>query len=146
MQAEAARTSVGTAGPAEADSPEAAPTREARPRAHVNDPAAGRAGVQPGETQAAPKESVDEKQVALMMLELKAEEPAPLEGAWIVTVTAGVVVGLVGIVIGIWGATAIARLGQDGVLGGMVLVGFGLAFAGIGGWLVFRSLRQRGVL
>jgi len=145
QQAEAAGAIEETAERAEAG-PTEGPAREVRPRAHVNDPTTARAGAQQGETPAPAKEPVDEKQVALMMLELKAGEPAALEGAWKAAIAAGIVVVLVGIVIGIWGATAIVRLGQAGVLGGMVLVGFGLSFAGIGGWLVFRSLRQRGVL
>ena len=53
---------------------------------------------------------------------------------------------LVGAVVMIWGAAAIAKLGSAGALGGMVLIVFGVAFAGIGGWLVFKVLRQRGVL
>jgi hypothetical protein len=110
----------------------------------VNDPDA--AGPLPAGTPEAAKRPVDEKQVEVMMLELKAEEPAALEGAWKVATAAGVVVALVGAVLGIWGAAAVARLGPAGVLGGMVLVLFGLAFVGIGGWLVFRALRQRGVL
>ena len=127
-------------------SPPAQPASEERPRAHVNDPAADGARA----TQAVPpklaKQPVDDKQVELMMLELKAEEPPALEGAWKVATASGAVVALVGIVIGIWGAAAIARLGQAGLLGGIVLVTFGLAFVGIGGWRVYGALRQRGVL
>jgi hypothetical protein len=130
------RADAGSAGSA-AEAP-----RGQRPRAHVNSPAG-----EPAEPAPAPaKEPVDEKEVALMMLELKAQEPAALEGAWKVALASGAVVGLVGLVIGIWGAVGIARLGSAGTVVGMVLIGFGLAFAGIGGWLVFSALRQRGVL
>ena len=147
-QAEVANAAV--SDEAAAEKPEAIPpvgrAIEERPRAHVNDPATARARAEQAEAPRPTRQPVDEKQVELMMLELKAEEPAALEGAWKVAITAGVVVALVGIVIGIWGAAAIARRGQAGLLGGMVLVTFGLAFVGIGAWLVYGALRQRGVL
>ena len=97
---------------------------------------------------AASKGEVDENQVALMLLGLRAEEPAVLEGAWIVTVIASGVVMLVGLTIAIWGGAVLARPGLPtaGVLGGVVLLGFGLAFLGIGVWAAFRALRQQGVL
>ena len=145
--AEAAGISVGVgAGEKAQPSPPAQPASEERPRAHVNDPAADGARAKQAVAPKPAKQPVDDKQVELMMLELKAEEPPALEGAWKVAATAGAVVALVGIVIGIWGAAAIARLGQAGLLGGIVLVTFGLAFVGIGGWLVYGALRQRGVL
>ena len=94
------------------------------------------------------KAEVDEKQVALMMLGLRAEEPVVLEGAWLVNLVAGVVVGLVGFASLIWGIAALARKGMPaaGTLGGFVLLAFGVGFLGVGGWLVFKALRQRGVL
>jgi hypothetical protein len=135
---------VDAAQAAELELPEGT-TRESRPVGHQASVAGG-PSVAPSTAPAPAKEPVDEKHVTLMMLELRAQEPPPLEGAWKATVGAGVVVTLVGIVIGIWGAVAFFRLGSAAGVGGAVLVGFGFAFAGIGGWLVFRALRQRGVL
>jgi hypothetical protein len=96
----------------------------------------------------APKAEIDEKQVAMMMLGLRAEEPPALEGAWVVNLVAGGVVALIGFASAIWGVTALARKGLPaaGTLGGVILLGFGLGFLGVGGWLVFKALRQRGVL
>lgn len=90
---------------------------------------------------------VDEKQVAIMMLGLRAEEPAALESAWVINLAAGSVVVLVGFAVGVWGGAALARPGLPpaGTLGGVVLLGFGLGFMGIGAWLIFKALRQRGV-
>jgi hypothetical protein len=94
----------------------------------------------------ATKTQVDEKQVAMMMLELRTEEPPTLTNTWAVILGAGVVLGLVGLVVAIWGVVALVRLGRMGALGGSVLMVFGLTFAGIGGGLIFKALRQRGVL
>jgi hypothetical protein len=97
-------------------------------------------------TESSPKARIDEKQVAMMMLELRTEEPPTMTGVWMVILGAGVVVGLVGLVVAIWGVVALVRLGKTGALGGSVLLVFGLTFAGISGGLIFKALRQRGVL
>lgn len=127
-------------------SPPGARASAERPRAHVNDPTAAGARAQPAGDLKLAGTPVDEKQVELMMLELKAEEPTALKGAWMVAVGAGIFMALVGIVIGILGAAAMARVGRAGWFGEMVVVTFGLAFVGIGAWLVYGALRQRGVL
>jgi len=96
----------------------------------------------------AQKAEVDEKQVAVLMLGLRAEEPAALEGVWVVSMAAGGVVALIGFAALIWGGAALARPGLPaaGTLGGVVLLGLGLGFLGVGAWLIFRALQQRGVL
>lgn len=95
----------------------------------------------------APKGELDQKQVELMLFELRAEEPDPLARTWVANIVAGAVLVLIGLSVGAWGAAALAKhLGATGTLGGMVMVVFGLAFVGIGGWLVLKGLRQRGVL
>lgn len=104
-----------------------------------------------GQSPTAPSEAkraVDEKEVALLMIGLRAEESPVLEGAWVVNVVAGAVVALVGLASSIWGVAAMARKGMPvaGTFGGLVLLTFGLGFLGLGGWLVFKALRQRGVL
>jgi hypothetical protein len=101
-----------------------------------------------GASEAAPKAEIDERQVALMMLDLRAEEPPALEGAWVVNMAAGLIVALVGFASSIWGGVALARRGLPvaGTLGGFILLAFGLGFLGLGSWLIFKALRQRGVL
>ncbi|MDR3687574.1 MAG: hypothetical protein P4L93_11520 [Coriobacteriia bacterium] len=91
---------------------------------------------------------LDEKQVALMMLDLRAEEPPALEGAWVVSMAAGLIVALIGFASAIWGGVALSKRGLPvaGTLGGFILLAFGLGFLGLGGWLVFQALRQQGVL
>jgi len=131
------------AGPA---APPEEQSSEDRPRAHVNRLEESPEGEEQVASHVPAGQRLDEKQVELMMLELKAEEPPVLRGAWKVSLGAGVVVGLIGIVVGVWGIVAIARLGSAGAFGGMVLVAFGLAFVGIGGWLVFGAMREQGVL
>jgi hypothetical protein len=97
---------------------------------------------------AGPRTVLDERQVDLLLLGLREEEPETLAGLWLVSLVANVVVMLVGLVISMWGTAAMVntRLGSTGKLGGAVLVVFGLAFVGVGGWLVYGALRQRGVL
>jgi hypothetical protein len=53
---------------------------------------------------------------------------------------------LIGLIILLWGGVGLVRGGMAGAIGAMVMVGFGLAFAGVGGWMVLNGLRQRGVL
>jgi hypothetical protein len=103
---------------------------------------------QVAENTAPATERLDEKQVDLMMLTLRAEESENIGTVWLVGLSAGVLVGLIGIATVIWGAAALLnrKLGSVGTQGGMVLVVFGLTFVSIGGWAIYRSLRQRGVL
>jgi hypothetical protein len=91
---------------------------------------------------------VDERQVAVMMMDLKSEEPPALGGAWIAVMVAAIVLGAMGIVLTAWGLVELARAGGSsfGALGGGVLTMFGLGFAGLGAWLAFKTLRQQGVL
>jgi hypothetical protein len=93
------------------------------------------------------KGEIDQREVELMLAGLRAEDPDPLARAWLVSVVAGVVLALIGLSVAVWGTVALARhpAGAGG-FGGMVLVVFGLGFAGLGGWLVFKGLRQQGVL
>jgi hypothetical protein len=120
--------------------------------------AAAPAGVSAGERSATaepavdaaaePKPQVDEKRVAMMMLELKAEEPDALEGVWLINIAAGIAVTLIGLAIAVWGLFAFGNrsLGTIGVLGGFVMLMFGVGFIAAGAWLVYRAMRQRGVL
>lgn len=156
----AAAEIAAAARPAQEADPASGPTPEevqsGSPQAGVERAAEGeidRGPVAAAEAKAAavlevPKVELDDKQVALMMLDLRAEEPVSLQAAWAVNLGAGGIVGLVGLVIGVWGIVALANrnLGTTGTLGGMVLVAFGVGFVAIGGWLIYKALRQRGVL
>lgn len=120
---------------------------------NLEQPAPAEAAPSTGNEQASPstespRAEVDDKQVAMMMMDLRAEEPAALEGAWVVNLAAGIVVALVGFASGVWGVAALSKPGLPaaGRLGGFILLGFGLGFLGVGGWLIFKALRQRGVL
>jgi hypothetical protein len=140
VEQEAARSAEQAAGPAAGAKPSSIPDQgEAK---------AASGGQEARPATPAPKAEVDEKQVAAMLVGLRAEEPVELEGAWVVNLAAGGVVALIGFASAIWGVTALTKKGLPaaGTLGGLVLLGFGLGFLGIGGWLVFKVLRQRGVL
>jgi hypothetical protein len=105
-------------------------------------------GPQGGE--AAVGEAADEElRIETMMLGLRNEEPPFGTQLWKFAIAAGAVLVAVGIVIVIWGIFAVSvasRTGALGSLGGGVLVIFGLGFAGLGGWIALKTLRQQGVL
>jgi hypothetical protein len=91
----------------------------------------------------------DDPRVEAMLQVLKSEEPPFGTQLWKVSLAAGAVLASVGLVMTVWGFFAIAataRAGALGSLGGGILVAFGLGFVGVGGWMAFRTLRQRGVL
>jgi len=94
-------------------------------------------------------EAEEELRIEAMLLGLKDEEPDFGTELWKASVAAGAILVAVGAVLTVWGvfATAAARkTGVTGLLGGGILVVFGIGFAGVGGWMAFRILRQRGVL
>jgi len=91
----------------------------------------------------------EDLRIEAMLLGLKDEEPEFGTELWKASLAAGAVLVAVGTVLAVWGvfATAAARkTGAIGLLGGGILVVFGVGFAGVGGWMAFRILRQRGVL
>jgi hypothetical protein len=95
----------------------------------------------------APK--LDEKQMALLMMRLRAEEPRPEKVYWKAITASGVVCVLVGLFLTTWGvvvAVTPKKPGPVGVIMVVGLVGFGLGFLGGGVWLILKSLRQQGVL
>jgi Tfp pilus assembly protein FimV len=107
-----------------------------------------KAPITPGEerlTQA----GVSERQFEAMLIGLRTEEPPIGRGLWKISLVAGVFVLVVGLVLAIWGSVALMaarKTGATGALGGMVLLFFGVGFAGVGVWLAFRTLREQGVL
>ena len=93
--------------------------------------------------------ALDPKRVEALMLGLRAEEPRPEEAYWKVTVAAGVLCVLIGLVVATWGIAALvsARSASGSSLfmvGVLLLCGIGFVAAGV--WVVVRSLRQQGVL
>jgi hypothetical protein len=91
----------------------------------------------------------EDPRVEAMLEVLKSEEPQFGKQLWKVSLAAGAVLASVGLVMTVWGIFAIAatgRAGAFGSLGGGILLAFGLGFVGVGGWMAFRTLRQRGVL
>jgi len=101
---------------------------------------------------ASEKRPLDEKLVAAMLIELKADEPSVSRGFDRAGLVAGILLLAIGGLLIIWAVVmitvAIRRSQQTGtgVLIGTVVLVFGVGFAGTGAWFVFRFLRQRGVL
>jgi hypothetical protein len=92
---------------------------------------------------------LDDNQVEVLLMGLRAEEPRPENIFRRVTVIAGVVSSLIGLALVTWGFIALATPKQSGsgtaFLVGMLLL-FGFALIGGGAWVVYTSLRQQGVL
>jgi hypothetical protein len=97
----------------------------------------------------AEKPELDPKHVEVLMMGLRSEEPRPEEAYWKISMIAGVTSALIGLVVTTWGVVALATPKQPGIgpfmLVAMLLV-FGIGFMVGGAWVVFNSLRQRGVL
>jgi hypothetical protein len=110
----------------------------------ADEPEAATATVQGGEG----KPLLDEKQVELLMMGLRAEEPLPEKEYQRVSLAAGVVSALIGVLITTWAVVGLSALRGNpaGWFFVLVLLIFGLGFMAGGGWLVFRALRQQGVL
>ena len=97
----------------------------------------------------AEKPALDAKQVEVLLMGLRAEEPRPEDVFRRVTVIAGVVSALIGLALMTWGFIALATPKQSGsgaaFLVGMLLL-FGIGLIGGGAWVVYTTLRQQGVL
>jgi hypothetical protein len=93
------------------------------------------------------KPELDMGQVEVLMMGLRAEEPRPEEAFTKATAAAGAISALIGLALTTWGLIALATPKQSGagVLVGSLLL-FGLGFMGGGVWVVFKTLRQQGVL
>ena len=111
----------------------AAPVAEA-PVARAQDGVAGQA-------------RLDERAVAAMLTQLKLQEPDVSESTWKIALAMSFVLIVIGMAISIIGivATTTTRAAV-GRFGGAVLLVFGFGFIGIGFWVTYRTLRQRGVL
>ncbi|MDF1542050.1 MAG: hypothetical protein RQ731_03025 [Anaerosomatales bacterium] len=125
-----------------------APPRERDPEEPVADalaPAEPEAAGPAAERQEAPSvPGVD-----AMLLALKAEEPSAVEGAWRFGLVAAALVGMIGLMLVIWGMVALARSagsGPAGIMGATIMSVMGGLFFGLAVWMGARSLKQRGVL
>lgn len=93
--------------------------------------------------------ALDEKQVEVLMMGLRAEEPRPEQTYWRIVAGSGVVSILVGLMITTWAVVMIVAPKQAGggeLLFEAMLLTTGLGFIAGGLWVIFKSLRQQGVL
>lgn len=129
--------------PAE-EAPEPADAKE--PGQWTAEPVASGGSVDP-RTESSAK--VDDAALVEMMATLAAEEPPATQGLWQLGVIVAVGIGALGLmmlVIGAVGLSKTADSGPIGVLGGTILVGFGIGMIAIAVWMTVRTLKQRGVL
>jgi hypothetical protein len=92
---------------------------------------------------------IPESKVVEMMAGLAAEEPRPHESYWSVALAVSLVLVAIGAVLLIWGVAALVSSSTTGWIGQLTGTGlglFGTFFIGMGLWLLYRTLRQRGVL
>lgn len=92
---------------------------------------------------------IDETQVTELMMGLRAEEPRPEKMYWKIVAGSGVVSTLIGLMISTWAVAVMVAPKQAGggeVLFEVTLLLSGLGFVAGGAWVVFKSLRQQGVL
>jgi hypothetical protein len=95
------------------------------------------------------KGELDDKHVAMLLEGLRAEEPRPEKLYWKIVAGSGVVSILVGLMITTWAVVVIAtpkQVGAGELTFEAMLLLLGLGFLVGGGWVVFKSLRQQGVL
>lgn len=96
--------------------------------------------------------SPDDRHIASMLFELRAEDPPATSEFHKVGMVAGFVLVTVGVPLVIWAIVMISiasRRSGQGSTGGMIgltVLMLGVGFAGTGAWFIFRSLRHQGVL
>jgi hypothetical protein len=135
------RGAEGTAaGP---DALKGGPVPDATQEAGTEAPEPGAAADEPAGSE------LDPKQVEVLMMGLRAEEPR-LEGTYSkITMVVGALSAFIGLVLMTWGLMGMATPKRAGA-GPLFLVGvpliFGLGFIAGGVWVMFKSLRQQGVL
>jgi hypothetical protein len=93
--------------------------------------------------------ALDESQVIEMLAGLSEEDPARPRSYFTVAFGAGLFLVAVGGVLIIWAMAALVSSRQTGSVGqwsGAGLGMFGAFFLGMGAWMLYRTLKQRGVL
>lgn len=89
----------------------------------------------------------EDPRIEVMLMQLSAEEPSPSEALWKVGLLTGIFLTSLGGMLIVWGAIGLVRTsgsGIAGVTGGSILIGLGVIFVGLAGWIMMRSLKQRG--
>ena len=106
----------------------------------------------PPEVKVTPKGEVDDRKVAAMLFELKAEDGPATAGMHKAALIAGAVLLVTGVVLVIWAIVMVVvalqhpEQGRTGVFVGLTVLLFGAGFVGAAAWFVFRTLRLQGVL
>jgi hypothetical protein len=88
-------------------------------------------------------------QTEMLLAQLKTEEPDTSKSLWKIGLVFVLFVGIIGIVLVVWGATGLIAGRDNGatvIIGGSIMIFFGLLFAGTATWLAVRTMRQQGVL
>jgi hypothetical protein len=96
-----------------------------------------------------PKPQLEERVVIEMLAGLAAEEPSPRQSYSAVAIVVGAGVAVLGAVMVVWAVAALVGAQRSGLVGTVAGTGlglFGFFFFGMGLWLVYRALKQRGVL
>lgn len=99
-----------------------------------------------GET---PKGAVDEAMVNAMLATLAAEGKRESSGVWKATMVSGFILAGTGLMLFVWGVAALFstnRTGKVGLTGGIALIAVGVTFLITAGYLLMKTLRDRGVL
>jgi len=98
------------------------------------------------------KGGINEAEVIELLSGLAAEEPDATAPVVHVTTGAAILLGALGTLLLLWGMAAVVRAGQAEVgvgiarTGAVTMAVFGAGFLGSAVWLVYRLLKQRGVL
>jgi len=91
----------------------------------------------------------DEATMTEMLADLAAQEPPASRDYLGVSIGAALILGALGGMLVVWGMAALVSAGRTGWMGQVSGVGlglFGAFFFGMGVWLLYRTLKQRGVL
>lgn len=110
--------------------------------------------VETGEQEVPPSGSakddkLDQATLNKLLAELAAEEAQAAREMGFIGVIAEVLLVIAGVLLMVWGVAALAGTRQSGWIGvtaGGGLGLFGASFIGVGGWLLYKDLKKRGVL
>lgn len=97
-------------------------------------------------------DTLDEADVLEMLARLSEQEPDPRGPATVVTIASTAVLLPIGVAVLVWGVVAFVKAGHAvanvGVArtGALTMILFGAGFVAAAFWLVYRLLKQRGVL
>ncbi len=102
------------------------------------------------EAKASPRDKkIDPKVLDGLLAELAAEEAQSAVDLGYVGIVSGALLAAIGALLVIWGAAGFAGARQSGMIGITAAGGlgvFGVLFTAIGGWLLYREFKKRGVL